>query len=142
VGEEGKGVTQGTTFLDVLKAILSSPWPWASVVVIFFLLLFRKPLVALIGRVRKFGRGAWNAEVEPVSQEQKTSTPIIRETLSHGGEGKGDPRAAADEIIRQIDRNQYVTAIEDDVLKALTNRGLGPGVPDAHRALVGVHPAE
>jgi hypothetical protein len=65
VGEEGKGVTQGTTFLDVLKAILCAPWPWASVVVISFLLFFRKPLVALIGRVRKFGRGAWNAEVEP-----------------------------------------------------------------------------
>ena len=88
-----------------------------------------------IHRLTRVGRGDWTAEAqEQKPPEQKAPAQPLPESLIQGGD-KSDPRKAADDLIALVARNEYLTFVEENLKKALADRGLTPGSPDAFRVL-------
>ena len=110
--------------MNVLETLATS-WPfWLTVggvvVVIVFLVIFRGPLVALIGRIRSIGKHGVDATG---TQEQK-SQPFA------------DPRKVADELLAQINVNPHMKFVQDSIEKELQAKNL-PIDSETARVLLG-----
>jgi hypothetical protein len=124
-----------TSLLELARAAVGYWASWAFLFGVAFILVFRRPITELIGRLTRIGRGNWAAEAQEAKPEQTAPQPIAG-NLTQAPEQKADPRTAADELIAQVSRNEYVKSREDNLKKALSDRGLVPTSPETVRALI------
>jgi len=103
-----------------------------------FIVIFCKPIAAFIGRTKRVGAGKWGAEAEEQKPDQKISAPVIEPLAQGDGSRTGDPRAAADKLLEQIQITPYMRGLEDNFKKTLAERGLDEGSRETYRVLTAI----
>lgn len=109
--------------VEVLK-LVSASWAFSTaffsaVVIVVFLFLFRSQISGLISRIRAIGKKGID-----IGDHQERQTPPMT-----------DPRKAADDILTQLNVNQYYLAQQEMVKKELEQRNL-PIDSDTARVLL------
>jgi hypothetical protein len=131
-----------SAIIDVAKAIATFWAFWVFASGLAFILLFRTPISAFLGRMKRVGSGQWSAEA-PSAQESEPPPPTIDERLK-SVEAKGDeptekkdPRAVTDQIISTLGRNQYVAFRENFLQQRPRRAGINArragDIPSSHR---------
>src|SRR4029434_4015808 len=89
--------------------LLATSWPfWLSIVLIVFLVIFRSGIASLIVRIRSIG----------------TKGVAVRDHLEQKPQPATDPREAADQLLTQLNVNQYVLAQQQAIVADLKAKNL------------------
>jgi hypothetical protein len=101
--------------------LLATSWPfWLSIVLIVFLVIFRSGIASLIVRIRSIG----------------TKGVAVRDHLEQKPQPATDPREAADQLLTQLNVNQYVLAQQQAIVADLKAKNL-PIDSETARVLLG-----